>query len=201
MARIGIDQEKAAVAARRVKVAELYLDGWIQTEIAGQMDVDQATISRDLKAIMADWKEAARLDMEELRARELAKLAKTYRDACDGWKRSVQDAVKAETVETDSPGKDGKGKKSTRKKGSRQGQAGDPQFLRIKLECIKRWCEIYGLDAAKEVNHTGAIKFYAGFTLEDVTGVPAPGGVAGGGAAADNSGDDGDTGNTEDRSP
>ena len=43
------------VQQRRTAVARLYLQQRTQGEIAGELGVNQGTVSRDLKAIRAEW--------------------------------------------------------------------------------------------------------------------------------------------------
>ena len=44
-------RKKVQIEYRRTQVAELYLKGWTQAEIARKLGVSQGTISSDLKAI------------------------------------------------------------------------------------------------------------------------------------------------------
>jgi hypothetical protein len=51
----------------------------------------------------------------------------------------------------------GKGKPEKVKKITK-GQAGDSRFLTIILDCVKRRCEILGLDAPGEMRHSGSLQ-------------------------------------------
>lgn len=60
--------------ARRAKVAKLLLGGVTnQADIAAQLDVDQSTISRDIKVIEAEWRERAAEDIAKAKGKDLAR--------------------------------------------------------------------------------------------------------------------------------
>ena len=52
----------------RATVAELRLKGWTQQQIADYLEVDQSTISRDLRVLEQQWKESALRDFDLDRA-------------------------------------------------------------------------------------------------------------------------------------
>lgn len=106
------------IAKHRKLIAEYYLHGMYQYEIAEEIGLDQATISRDLKAIQKEWLKSTLRDFDELKAQELAKiddLEITYRD---GWNTSKDENT-----------------------------VGDPRFLNGIDRCIERRCKLLGLDA------------------------------------------------------
>jgi hypothetical protein len=144
-------QDKFRIAERRKTVASLYLRGKFQHEIAKEARVDRGTVSRDLKAVEAEWLKSGVMDLNAAKARELAKNDEVERQAWAGWQRSCKDA---ETMEVTGTSQGGKGKPEKVKKVTK-GQAGDPRFLAIIQECGKRRCEILGLDAPKKLEHGG----------------------------------------------
>src|SRR5215470_12294572 len=98
-------QQRLAILERRKNVAARYVRGQTQWEIARAFEVTQATISGDLKAIRAEWLAQAVLDMEAIKARELAKVDETERNAWKAWHRSCRNAetVKVRSVKMPSP--------------------------------------------------------------------------------------------------
>lgn len=126
------------IASRRAIVAERYLSGMTQVAIGREVGVDASSISLDLKAIRAEWKESRIRDFDEAKAVELAKLDKTEREGWLAWERSQTNAVKVKTTE------DGSGEKVEKWS---EGQTGDPRFLQIVQTCIQKRCDILGLDA------------------------------------------------------
>lgn len=73
-------QKRAELGDRRRKVAALYLRKMTQEDIAGQLHVSQATISRDVRYLGKQWAAAAVGDMDVRRGRELAELQEMERD-------------------------------------------------------------------------------------------------------------------------
>ncbi len=116
-----------AVLERRKNVAARYVRGQTQWEIARAFEVDQGTISRDLKAIHAEWLASAVLSRGEWTARELARIDEVERQAWAAWAKSQENA---ETLRAKM-----RGDKAETEKISK-GQAGDPRYLEIVLKCI-----------------------------------------------------------------
>jgi hypothetical protein len=74
-------RKRQEMVARRQRVAELWRNRQNQTDIARALGVDQSTISRDIKAIMREWRAMAVADVDEVIGRELAELDGMERDA------------------------------------------------------------------------------------------------------------------------
>lgn len=137
------------VEARRVEVAQRYLRGEMQSEIARVFGVSQQQISQDLKAIRSYWLASAIRDFDAAKAQELAKIDEVERAAWVAWERSTKDkevAVQESDGTLDKETKRPRLKKATLRK---EGQSGNPAFLSTILTCIERRCSILGLDAPK----------------------------------------------------
>lgn len=81
MAAGQIQAARLRAEERRVKVSEMYFRlGMRQQEIADQLQVSQATIARDLKILLARWRDATLGDIREVRGKELADLSEMERD-------------------------------------------------------------------------------------------------------------------------
>lgn len=72
--------EALAIAKRRRMVAQLYLRRMTQIEIAEKLNISQATVSGDLKALKREWLEQSLDAVDEVRAREVAELDEMERD-------------------------------------------------------------------------------------------------------------------------
>ena len=131
------DNDDLAIIQRRKQVAELYLQGWSQPAIAQHLDVCQATICRDLKAIRQDWRDSAIRDFDSLRDTELQKLDLIEKEAWSAWQRSQKPAQSAVIT---GDGGDQKARKSMKH------QYGDPRFLQLVTHCIGQRRAILGLD-------------------------------------------------------
>lgn len=140
--------QQLSLLERRKSVAKRYLQGQTQWEIARAFEVDQKTISNDLKAIRREWLQDAVLAHGEWTARELAKIDEVERNAWLAWTKSQENAETLRARIND-------GRQISEK--ISRGQAGDARFLEVILKCIQRRCELLGLDAPREVWHQGEI--------------------------------------------
>jgi transcriptional regulator with XRE-family HTH domain len=141
----------------RVKIAELYLRGCSQAEIAGRFGFTQQQISYDLKAIQAEWQRNTTLALDAHKARELAKIDHAERCYWQAWERSIEE-FRSRTIKA-------KGTKDDQKVQTKPQQAeqtiytenrsGDPRFLDGVLKCIERRCKLLGLDAPARNEHSG----------------------------------------------
>lgn len=156
---------KTVIANRRRFVAEKYLRGMYQSDIAEELGVDQATISRDLTQLRKEWLDRSINHIDQRKAIELAKVDRLEVTYWEAWERSRLNA-EVETVEQI-------GVKSQTKKGTEgeesiivperikknkriEGQSGNPAFLQGIQWCINKRCELLGLDAPKRSELTGA---------------------------------------------
>lgn len=138
--------ERFVIADRRQKIAARYLRGEPQHTIAQAFELNQGTICRDLAAIRLAWMESSVRDFDAHKAQELAKIDEIERAAWIGWSKSQEPAESVHAEEF------GEKKKSSV---TRKGQAGDPRFLKVVLECVQRRCAILGLDAEKRLKISG----------------------------------------------
>ena len=131
----------------RRMIGRLYLAGVTQMEIAAQLGISQATVSRDLKFLQAEWQEARINDIDERKRQELAKIDNLELEYWDAWRRSQKDA-EVETVKVVNA--------TIETTNRTEGQTGDPRFLAGVQWCINKRCELLGLDAPKNIDLTSA---------------------------------------------
>ena len=143
-------RDSAQLERDRRRIAEMYLRGALQVDIAEELHIDQSTVSRDLKALQDEWRASALIDINEAKARELAKIDALEREYWDAWQESKHDAETwtSETKEGHQP--------YTKESKTAKGQVGDASFLAGVMSCITKRCQILGLDAPKKLEHTGA---------------------------------------------
>lgn len=140
--------KKRVILERRSRVAEMYLRGMAQYLIAEELGVSTGQISQDLKKLATQWQASIDINMDEIKARELAKIDKLEKEYYDAWIRSCQE----------------KTKKSMKKKGinkalsnneqtlTKEQMIGDPRFLEGVRWCINKREEIFGYGAAKKLD-------------------------------------------------
>jgi hypothetical protein len=136
---------KTQLTRDRRRVADLYLQGWIQADIADEVGVSQATVCRDLQALQASWLDSALTDFNEAKAQELAKVDRLEREYWQAWQRSCENA---ETLRQEGDPK----QPPTKVVKTSKGQAGDPRFLQGVQWCIERRCKILGIDAPQKID-------------------------------------------------
>ncbi len=130
------------VTERRSRVADLYLEGFTQPEIAARVGISQSQVSRDLKFCSKKWQEEAKEAIEEIKAKDLVKLDRLERKYHIGWRRSIE---KQKTDRTKTSVSDGK--LTTESSSEEKTHIGDPRFLDGVLKCLTRRAEILGYDA------------------------------------------------------
>ena len=142
--------KKTVIAIRRQKVAAAYLRGGTQADIAVELECDQATVSRDLIALRAAWMKSALIDINEAKARELAKIDTLELEYWAAWKRSQQNAeVETTKMQGTDPAAPGKLEKQKRV----EGQVGDSRYLQGVQWCVEMRCKIIGIEAPKKIQH------------------------------------------------
>lgn len=147
--KMGKRRDAAQVARDRRKESDLYLQGWLQADIADELGIDQSTVSRDLKALQGDWLASALMDFSEAKSQELAKIDRLEREYWQAWERSCEDA--------ESVTQEGTAANVEKIKKTSKGQAGDPRFLQGVQWCIERRCKILGVDAPEKREHSGSV--------------------------------------------
>ena len=157
--------ERFKIAERRARVAErLTRGGRRQFEVATELGISEATVSRDVKAIEAEWHQQAVKDVAERKAVELAKINLVEREAWEAWDRSKQDA---ETLRVRQRGT-GEDTETETEKVVRS-QYGDPRFLDVVLECVNLRWKLLGLDKASGAS-TSCVTVVGGIDLDVVVG-------------------------------
>lgn len=131
------------------KLAENYLHGMSQWQIAQEFGVSQAQICRDLQTLRKRWLESSLRDFDELKAQELAKIDQLEAEYWAAWQRSVGQKQKKTTERTNAQG-------GARDKAAihTEEMTGDPRYLQGVERCIERRCKLLGLDAPAKVAPT-----------------------------------------------
>lgn len=149
---MSVHRSPSQIAAQRRQIASMYLRGRLQAEIAEELKISPATVSRDLKALQEEWRRSALIDIDTAKARELAKIDELECTYWVAWERSQEDAESETKKVVDS----GDGKRYEAQT-QRKGQAGDPRFLQGIQWCIERRCKILGADAPMQVDVSNAL--------------------------------------------
>jgi DNA-binding transcriptional regulator LsrR (DeoR family) len=128
-------------------IANLYLKGEYQADIAASVGISQSAVSKELAKLQDEWRQSALVDIDTAKSRELAKIDTLELEYWAAWKRSQENAevetTKMQGGTTDAPNKLEKQKRV-------EGQVGDPRYLAGVQWCIERRCAIVGIDAPKK---------------------------------------------------
>ena len=142
--------DELRIDSRRSKIAALVLSGVTnQFEIMHRLGMDdieasQPTISRDLLYIREQWRASAVRDWDEIQGKELARIDLLEKEAWFAWERSkTQRSRTRKRVRILPDGKPG----DTDSEDTTEQRDGDPRFLTAIMDCIKRRCDLLGLDA------------------------------------------------------
>ena len=154
-------------AAHRQLIAALYLQGWIQDDIAKEVGLSQATVSLDLNVIRETWLESTLMNFNERQAIELAKIDLVEGEYWEAWIRSCALITHRSVYDQTSQSWE------QEKIELEQARDGDPRFLEGVLKCVRDRCNILGIKAAEKLELTGkdggVIKVISGLDLgEDI---------------------------------
>lgn len=160
---------KEVVEVRRGQVMKLYLEGWLQEEIAVNLRVSVSTIKHDIKISLAQYREERLTNSQQIFEDELRKLDLRERQALHGFERSQRDKV-VKTVKRIVDGKvvaeevstrEGEIDSATPGPAERieettvtEPQPGNPSFLNTALKCQEMRCKLHGFDKPKQVTIT-----------------------------------------------
>lgn len=168
-------RSKSQEEADRRNVARLYLAGRIQAQISEELGISQTTVSRDIKFLTDEWKQERVYDINEAKARELAKIDNLELIYWDAWERSrknaeiktkkaikigidltpAQLATLSAVLPSDVIKMISQGVNRQELQERSEGQVGDPRYLAGIQWCIEQRCRILGVEAPKKIEGGG----------------------------------------------
>lgn len=143
----------------RAQIADLYLQGLRQIDIAERMGMTQQMVSYDLQAVQKQWRETTALAIDEAKQLEIAKIDRLEREYWTAWEASTGKRTitskKLASVPGGKIGPDGEPIRRSEASTREEDLLGDPRFLAGVQWCIQRRCEILGIDAPKKIGGDG----------------------------------------------
>ena len=138
------------IQKRRKEVANLYLKGYTQQQIADKLEVSRQTINGDVQAVLAQWRDETSHDMSERVAKQAMELADMRLRAWSAYQKAVGE------------NRDGQSEKRPRSEK-------ELNALALLLRIQEREAKLYGLDAPSrtEVTNTEPIRII--WTFNDGT--------------------------------
>ena len=146
-------RKQQQIADRRRNVANLYLRGAWQPEIAKEVGVSQSTISRDLAVVRRQWLKEASKDYDAKVAQELAKIDAVELEAWTEWKKSKE---RERTKRMIKESRKGEVIQAIEETVTVETLLPEGRYLEIIQKCIARRCKLMGLDAPERHELTGA---------------------------------------------
>lgn len=137
-------RNRVQIKKDRLEIAQLYIRGRYQSEIAEMMGLSQQQISHDLKMIQREWQRSTTIALDEHKNRELARIDHLEQTAWAEWEASRRE-TKTKTVKA-------KNANSTEKTLRTQEQCGDPRYLQTIQWCIEQRCKILGIYQQAELS-------------------------------------------------
>jgi len=140
-------------------IAPLYLRGHSIRHIVDHVNKKSSrktslrTVHNDIKTLMAEWKEARLMEIDDAKRVELERINEVEKTAWGGWEKSLKlkTSVKKKGGGSNSAGAYTSEEESTKVEES----AGNPAFLRIVMDCVNKRCEILGLNSPLKIEGTG----------------------------------------------
>lgn len=139
---------KHIINERRSRIADLYLKGMAQYRIAGIVGVTQQQVSADLRVLSKKWKESALIDIDTIKAKDLAKIDELEREYYEAWERSRKVQTKKRMKKSERSGGELKEQSMEERE-----MIGDPRFLEGVRWCIAKREGVFGYGAPKKLDH------------------------------------------------
>lgn len=149
-------------------IAPLWRKNWTYAEIRkevmrrlGKEAYSVGTVCKDVKVLIAQWREQRLNDTEEKITTELARLDQVIREAWEMWEKSKQDYNRKSQSQTGVPVEGEKGQPLTIKSiqammwDAEQRGCGDPRYLDVILKALNQRCKLMGLDQMTIDVHSG----------------------------------------------
>jgi len=152
---------RARVRTRELRAMELTVLGWSQLQIARDLGISQAAVSKILKRIeirqLREWAET----LERHKVKQALRLEHLFAEAIRAWHDSKADMTRRRQRRTES----GQGGASVAEI-IVENQHGDPRYLDEARKSLADYRKLWGLDAPQKVDLRAARDPYADMTEE-----------------------------------
>jgi hypothetical protein len=145
-------RQKFAQAERRRQVAELYLSGLTQEQVAARLHTTQKTVSKDVAAVEEMWREDCVAANDRRKGQVLAGLEMLRACAWDAFRRTQ--GKQTRTVTEGRPAAPGSPPKTSKVLITSEESSGDPRFLQTVLSTYQEEAKLLGLNAPAKLAHT-----------------------------------------------
>jgi predicted DNA-binding protein (UPF0251 family) len=159
----GGHEPRARIRTRELRAMELTVLGWSQHQIAADLGISQAAVSKILKRAEIRVLRELTAIVERHKARHSLRLEHIFAEALRAWEQSKADTTRRRQRKSDSgPGGTG----STVAEVVVENQHGDPRYLEEARKALADHRKLWGLDAPQKVDVRAPRNLYDGMTEE-----------------------------------
>ena len=159
----GGHEPRARIRTREVRALELTVIGWSQHQIAADLGISQAAVSKLLKRIETRLLRELVETLQRQKARHALRLEHLFAEAMGAWEHSKADTTRRRQRKTQG-GLAGAG--ATVAEVVVENQHGDPRYLDEARKALADHRKLWGLDAPQKVDLHASRDPYAGMTEE-----------------------------------
>jgi DNA-binding CsgD family transcriptional regulator len=139
---------RARIRTRELRAMELAVQGWSQPQIAADLGISQAAVSKLLKRIEGRLLRELAETVQRQKARQTLRLDYLYAEATRAWNASKADATRRRQRQTHG----GAGAGATVAELVVENQHGDPRYLDEARKALADQRKLWGLDAPQKVD-------------------------------------------------
>jgi predicted transcriptional regulator len=144
----GGHEPRARIRTRELRALELTVLGWSQPQIAGDLGISQAAVSKLLRRIETRLLRELAETVQRQKARQTLRLEHLFAEAMRAWNESKADTTRRRQRQTQ--GGDGAG--ATVAELVVENQHGDPRYLDEARKSLADQRKLWGLDAPQKVD-------------------------------------------------
>ena len=159
----GGHEPRARIRTREVRALELATLGWSQHQIAADLGITQAAVSKLLKRVELRLLRELGDQVERLKVRQTLRLERLYAEALHAWEASKADTTRRRQRQTQ--GQAG-GRAGTLAEVVVENQHGDPRYLDEARKALADHRKVWGLEAPQQFDVRASRNPYAGMTEE-----------------------------------
>lgn len=161
----GGHEPRTRVRTRELRAMELAVLGWSQYQIAADLGISQAAVSKILKRIETRILQELAETVERQKARHTLRLEHLFAEAMRAWEQSKADSTRRRQRKTQG-GAGGAG--AIVAEVVVENQHGDPRYLDEARKALGDHRKIWGLDAPRKVDVRASRNPYDGMTEDDL---------------------------------
>lgn len=157
----GGHEPRARIRTRELRTMELTVLGWSQQQIAADLGVSQAAVSKILKRVELRVLQEMTDIVERQKARQALRLEHLFAEAIRAWEHSKADTTRRRQRKTESGLR---GPAATVAELVVENQHGDPRYLDEARKALADHRKLWGLDAPQKIDVRAPRNLYDGMT-------------------------------------